>query len=78
MLEIKFIAIFQEITEKNNIVHHYYDKDQPVPIWAIFELISLGEFGNIVSCLNNNIRKDISLAIGINPAFDTNGKKLKR
>ncbi|MEI3162487.1 MAG: Abi family protein [Lachnospirales bacterium] len=63
---------------KNNIVHHYYDKDQPVPIWAIFELISLGEFGNIVSCLNNNIRKDISLAIGINPAFDTNGKKIEK
>lgn len=44
--------------EKNNIIVHYYDKDKPVPIWAIFEIISLGEFGNLITCLNLKVRTD--------------------
>ncbi|MFQ7713919.1 MAG: Abi family protein [Agathobacter rectalis] len=38
-------------------MNHYYDKDQPLPIWAILELISLGEFGTFVGCLDQNTRK---------------------
>ena len=59
---------------KNNIIIHYYDKDEPVPIWAIFEIISLGEFGNLISCLNTNIRQSISSSIGINKGIDADGK----
>ena len=59
---------------KNNIIVHYYDKDEPVPIWAIFEIISLGEFGNLISCLNKNIRQNISTSIGINRSVNADGK----
>lgn len=63
---------------KNNIVIHYYDKDEPVPIWAIFELLSLGEFGNLFSCLNITTRLAISSSIGINRAFDSDGRMIEK
>ena len=59
---------------KNNIIIHYYNKDKPVPIWAIFEIISLGEFGNLISCLNKDIRQSISSSIGIDRSVDADGK----
>lgn len=63
---------------KNNIVSHYYDKDQPLPIWAIFELLSLGEFGNLICCLNYNARKKYSKAVGIDQRFDPDGKMIEK
>ena len=54
---------------KNNIIKHYYDKDKPVPIWAIFEILSLGEFGNFFSCLNKIAHN--------NTIFDTRFKSNK-
>jgi abortive infection bacteriophage resistance protein len=43
-----------------------------LPIWAIFELLSLGEFGHFVSCLNFSCRQAISAKIGIRKSDDTN------
>lgn len=63
---------------KSNIITHYYDKDQPAPIWAIFELLSLGEFGNFVSCLNADIRKKISLSVGIRSNVDADGRLVEK
>lgn len=47
------------------VVDHYYDKDQPLPIWAIFEIISLGEFAAFIACLDQTTRKEISKQVGI-------------
>ncbi len=63
---------------KNNIIVHYYDKDEPVPIWAIFEILSLGEFGNLFACLNLNTRQAISSSIGINRAVDGDGRMTEK
>ncbi len=62
---------------KNNIIKHYYDLDRPVPIWAIFEILSLGEFGNFFACLNEPTRKKISQSIGIDSSVDTNGRMVQ-
>ncbi len=64
--------------EKSNIITHYYDKDQPVPIWAIFELLSLGEFGNFISCLNLNVRKKLSESVGIKSSIDPDGRMVEK
>ncbi|WP_409273325.1 Abi family protein [Neobacillus sp. SCS-31] len=56
------------------IVQHFYHKDEYVPIWAIFEVISLGEFGNFIACSNINMKRDISNLLKINIAFDTDGR----
>lgn len=57
-----------------SIVQHYYRNDKPVPIWAIFELISFGEFGQLVSCLDVNVKKNISTNIGFYTSHDRDGK----
>lgn len=56
----------------NKIADHYLRKDSNLPIWAIFELLSLGEFGHFVSCLNQNCRADISKKLGIRSSDDSN------
>lgn len=58
------------------VVNHYYDKDQPLPIWAIFEIISLGEFATFIDCLNQTTRKEISKQVGIKSSVDSDGKML--
>lgn len=56
----------------NKIAVHYLTKDSNLPIWAIFELLSLGEFGHLVSCLNFSCRQTISNTIGIKQSDDSN------
>lgn len=62
--------------ENKYVVNHYYDKDQPLPIWAIFEIISLGEFANFIDCLDETTRKEISKNVGIKTSADCDGKLL--
>lgn len=62
----------------SNIVTHYYDKDCPVPIWAIFEIISLGEFGYFISSLNSNTRARISSSIGVKSSFDMDARLVEK
>ena len=69
--------VYREISSKynsSNIVRHYYDKDKPVPIWAIFELISLGDFNRLMSCANAQVRTAFSRSIGFNTSLDPDGK----
>ncbi len=73
----KIYSVISRDYGKNNIIAHYYDKDEPVPIWAIFELISLGEFGNFISCLNLKTRLNISKSVGIISSIDGDGKMLE-
>lgn len=63
--------------KNSNIIRHYYDRDKPVPMWAIFEILSLGEFGVFFTCLNKTLRIKISSSIGIKSNFDTNGDMIK-
>lgn len=62
----------------NKIAEHYLNKDINLPIWAIFELLSLGEFGHFVSCLNPTCRKAISEKLEIRRADDTNAMMPQR
>jgi len=71
-------SIFKTLTRdySNNkmLVQHFFHKDMNLPIWAIFEIISLGEFGNFVSCLHIKLRKKISVSLNLNQGCDNNGK----
>ncbi len=62
----------------NKIAHHFLSKDKPLPIWGIFELLSLGEFGHFVSCLNKPCRSLISKKLGVQPSDDTNAMMPQR
>lgn len=62
---------------KSNIIKHYYDSDRPVPMWAVFEILSLGEFATFLSCLNESTRKKISQSVGIDANADSNGRMVE-
>lgn len=64
-------TLSRDFLNEKPVVQHFYHKDEYVPIWGIFEVISLGEFGNFVSCSNINMKRDISKFLNINVAFDT-------
>ena len=56
------------------VVNHFYDNNLQVPIWAIFEIITLGEFGTFISCLNTNCKIKLSHLLNFNSAYDAHGK----
>ena len=63
---------------KNNpkITHFYNNAGYPdVPIWALFEIMTMGDFGYLLSCLIYDVRDDISKKLGINLSVDT-GRQL--
>ena len=64
---------------KNNPkITHFYNQigNSDVPIWALFEIMTLGDFGSLLSCLTYEVRDDISRRLGLNLASDTNRELL--
>lgn len=59
---------------KNNAkITHFYNTNKytDVPIWALFEIISMGDLGHLLSCLTKDVREAISKKLGIDVAIDT-------
>ena len=58
----------------NPQITNFYNNPQysDVPIWALFEIMTMGDFGFLLSCLTFDVRDDISKRIGINVSYDTN------
>ncbi len=65
-------------SQKNKIAMHFFQKGVSLPIWAIFELITLSEFASFISCLNSDIRRMISKSLGINELNDSDGMLTKK
>lgn len=47
-------------SNQNAVISHFFHKNKPIPLWAIFEVISLGEFGFFLQCLNEDTRIKIT------------------
>lgn len=78
-LRNRFYKIQTEAFSKNNpIATHFLERNINLPIWALFELITLGEFGHFVSCLNFTCRSKISSKLGIKASDDTEASMPKR
>lgn len=58
----------------NPKITHFYDNNNysDVPIWALFEILTMGDFGYLLSCLTYDVRDDISKKLGLNVSSDTN------
>ena len=65
----------REYKKDNHKISHYYDnysgKSKGVPIWALIEIITLGDFGQFLSCLQYDIRNDISNKVSIPNHIDS-------
>ncbi len=61
------------------VVQHYVHNNKPVPLWALFELITLGDYGNFLLCMNTDTRIKLEDKIGIKDIInDTDGSMLPR
>lgn len=66
-------TLTREYTSQKQVVEHFYHKDIQVPIWAIFEVITLGSFGTFLSCMNTPLKRKVSVELKLNQSCDTNG-----
>lgn len=57
---------------KNNpkITHFYNNGYSDVPVWALFEIMTMGDFGYLLSCLTYDVRDDISKRLGLYVSVD--------
>lgn len=53
------------------ITHFYNNGYADVPIWALFEIMTMGDFGHLLQCLTYDVRDDISRSLGLNNSCDT-------
>ena len=58
---------------ENPKITHFYNNTgyADVPIWALFEIITMGDFGFFLSCLTYNARNSISKQLGFDISYDT-------
>lgn len=60
------------------IIQHFVHQDKPVPLWAIFEIINLGEIAFFIHCLNEETRMDIAKNLAMhNPSHDQKSRVLE-
>jgi len=66
-------ALSRAYNEDNPKITHFYNNIgySGVPLWAFFEIINMGELGFLLSCLHLDVRKEISLTIGLGTPIDT-------
>jgi len=57
----------------NTKITHFYNNMSynHVPIWALFEIMNMGNFGFLLQCLTRDVREFISHEIGLNLSSDT-------
>ena len=59
------------------ITHFYHTPNYSgVPIWALFEIMTMGDLGYLLSCLTFDVREDISKRIGLDLSNDTSRQLL--
>ena len=69
-----YSALSRSYNNNNKIVSHFYSKDKHVPIWGIFEIITLGTFADLIKCLEFKARRKIDIEMGLNIAYDTDAR----
>lgn len=71
-------AIAAAYRKENPKITHFYNNINynEVPLWAIFEILTMGDFGHLLSCLTIDMREKVSRAIGINLSCDTHRELL--
>ena len=65
--------------EKGNpVISHFFHNSKPVLLWAYFEVISFGEFGNFISCLHKDYKIEFVEKLDIHhTGMNQNGRILE-
>ncbi len=66
--------LYKAYQNGNAKITHFYNHMSygSVPVWALFEILTMGDFGFLMQCLTHKTRDVISREIGLNLASDTN------
>lgn len=68
-------AISYNYVVQKPVIEHFFHTNKPIPLWAIFEVISMGEFGFFLKCLNMETRIKIAKDLNIHStAHNQNGR----
>ena len=59
--------------EKRSVVSHFFNNDISIPIWAIFETLSLGEFGVLFDCSSTKVKLYVSKIMKLPTNLDSDG-----
>jgi abortive infection bacteriophage resistance protein len=59
-LRVEIDQLLQQNHNSKDVIKHFSRNDKEVPIWAIFEIMTLGNFANFYSCLSDEIKQDIT------------------
>ncbi len=67
----------RDYDHKNQIVNHFFDNDREIPIWAVFESMTLGDFGNFFWCCNRNVKTYTSNLLHLPSNLDSDGEQTR-
>lgn len=67
-------ALIRDYSNNRQTVNHFFDNDRTIPIWAIFESLTLGEFGTFFSCSNSNVKLSTSSILKLPRNLDIDGR----
>lgn len=71
-------AISYNYSDNKAVIQHFFHKNEQIPLWAIFEVISLGVFGFFIQCLNEDTRIAIAKDLKVHStAHNQNGRILE-
>lgn len=54
-----------------DVIGHFRDADKDIPIWAIFEVMTLGNFGSFYDCLDRRVKTVIVRDLGMPTNLDS-------
>lgn len=61
------------------MIQHYVHKGETVPIWAIFELFTMGDFGQFLNVMSKTKRTELATEVGVyDPHSDTDATFIAR
>lgn len=69
-------ALIRDYQKGKEIENHFFNNDQAIPVWAVFESLTLGEFGNFFECVNQATRIRTSKLLGLPTNRDADGKMI--
>lgn len=67
-------SLIKNYENNNKSINYFFNNDLSMPIWIVVEVLTLGELGNLFSCLDKEIKKHISKLLNIPSNFDNDGK----
>ena len=67
-------ALIRDYQKDKEIEKHFFNNDKPIPVWAVFESLTLGEFGNFFDCSNLNTRLAASKLLSLPTNLDADGE----